>query len=605
MRKSGIFMALVASLLAACGSGDQSFQGGTGAGGGSTGVASMTLITSSTSILSDGSTSAQISALVRNSNNQFMTGVGVIFSANNNGSLLVTQATTDANGLATATLSSVGDPSIRTITVTAMAGTVTSTVNVAVSGSTLAIQGPAGLTQGQAGTFTATLLNAGAKPVTGAVLTVSSSPASTITPTSITTNANGQATFTMNASSGGAYTLTVAGAGLSAVQPVTVNADTFTITSPAASPVAEVPLGTPQQVTVRWLSNGNPVQNTPVSFSTTRGTVSLATVNTDASGNATISVTATNAGGAIVAATGGTSSAQVPLEFIATSPASIDLQPSLFTITPGQTSTITAVVRDATGNLVKNKVVSFSLTDVTGGTLSLAAATTDSQGRAQTVYRAGSVTSANQGVIVTANVTGAPAAQVALTVAGRQVFLSIGTGNELSEPNTAQYKVEYIVQVTDSNGNGVANVPVSLRLLSQVYFKGSRYVPPLGTAWSTSYSVAGGCPDEDVNRNGVLDAGEDFNSSGFLEAGNIASVSPSNATTDANGFVLVNVYYPQEFAYYLNVSLAASTTVQGTEYVRTNNFMLAGLSTDFNDVTKAPPGPVSPFGTASTCANPL
>ncbi len=216
------------------------------------------------------------------------------------------------------------------------------------------------------------------------------------------------------------------------------------------------------------------------------------------------------------------------------------------------------------------------------------------------------MTSANQGVIVTASVTGAPTAQVALTVAGRQVFLSIGTGNEISEPNAAQYQVPYVVQVTDSNGNGVANVPVSLRVLSVTYYKGNRVlaIAP-ATGWSTSYSVAGGCADEDVNRNGVLDAGEDFNASGFIEAGNIASVAPANAVTDANGFVQVSVYYPQEYAYYLTVALSASTTVQGTEYVRTNTFLVPGLASDFNDSTNAPPGPVSPFGTANSCANPL
>jgi hypothetical protein len=204
-------------------------------------------------------------------------------------------------------------------------------------------------------------------------------------------------------------------------------------------------------------------------------------------------------------------------------------------------------------------------------------------------------------------VTGAPSAQVALTVAGRQVFLSIGTGNEISEPNAAQYQVPYVVQVTDANGNGVANVPVSLRVLSVTYYKGFRVLATApATGWTTSYSVAGGCVDEDINnRNGVLDPGEDFNASGFIEAGNIASVAPANAVTDANGFVNVGVYYPQEYAYYLTVALAASTTVQGTEYVRTNTFLVPGLASDFNNSSNAPPGPVSPFGTANSCANPL
>jgi hypothetical protein len=64
------------------------------------------------------------------------------------------------------------------------------------------------------------------------------------------------------------------------------------------------------------------------------------------------------------------------------------------------------------------------------------------------------------------------------------------------------------------------------------------------------------------------------------------------------------VFYPQEYAYYLDVSLSASTSVQGTEYVRTSRFTLPGLSSDFDDTKKAPPGPLSPFGVQTSCSNP-
>jgi hypothetical protein len=369
--------------------------------------------------------------------------------------------------------------------------------------------------------------------------------------------------------------------------------------------------------------NNAPVVGQTITFATTRGTLSSSTAVTNASGDATVSVSATNAGGAVVSASSGTSSAQVNIEFVAQTPAQIDVQPSAFTIGTSQSSNITAVVRDASGNLVKNKTVVFTLDDVTGGTLSVGSAVTDSQGRAQTVYTASTTTSANEGVKITSKVQGTTIEKtVALTVARREVFISIGTGNSLEEPNTAQYKMEYIVQVTDSNGNGVANVPVSLRILSESYYKGNR-VPAVApaTGWSTTYTVPAGspgtfnggqgCQDEDTlgaspvyQRNGILDPGEDYNGNGRLEAGNIAAVTPSNATTNADGFVLVNVFYPQEYAYYLDVLLSASTTVQGTEYVRTSKFMLPGISTDFNDSSKAPPGPVSPFGRAASCSDP-
>jgi hypothetical protein len=607
MRKSGFLVSLFALALSACGGSDDAFQGGVGGGGPPAAAASLTLITSTPTISSDGVAPAQISAFVRDARNQFMTDVPVIFSANSGG-LLVTQGRTDANGLATATLTAAGDPSSRTITVTATVGTASATVDVGVTGSVLTVQGPNALTAQQQGTYTVVLNDAGTNGIPGRTVTIASQRSNTLSATSVVTDSAGRATFAMTATNSGNDTITVSGLGLTATQAVTINADSFMFVAPAVA--TEVPLATSQTVTVRLRVNGAVPPATQVTFATTRGTVTPATATTDGNGDATVSVSANNAGGAVITASTGLSSAQLPLEFVALTPASIDVQPSSFTIATGQSSTLTAVVRDVANNLVKNRTVTFTLDDVTGGTLSVGSAVTDSQGRAQTIYTASNTTSANEGVRITATVQGVTPKQVALTVARREVFLSLGTGNELEEPNTAQYKIEYIVQVTDANGNGVANVPVSLRILSERYYKGFRVLATApATGWDTSYSVIGGCQDEDTlapggARNGVLDPGEDFNNSGRLEAGNIATVTPSNAVTDAQGFVLVSVFYPQEYAEYLDVALSASTTVQGTEYVRTSRFLVAGTASDFNSATIAPPGFVSPFGVAATCNNP-
>jgi hypothetical protein len=619
MRKTGILSALMAlAALAGCG-GEDSFQSGSGPGGPAT-VGSLTLVTSSPTVPSDGNTPAQISAFVRDANNNFLKDVPVIFSASSGG-LLITQGTTDDNGLATATLNSAGDPSRRTITVTAQAANQTRTVNVDVTGTSLSVQGPAALTLNQQGAYTVTLVDSGNDAVANQAVTVASQRNNTLSASTLTTGSNGTATFQMTASAGGADTITVTSLGLTSTLQVAVNSDSFTFTAPAAN--TEVVLGAAQTVTARWLVNNAPVVGQTITFATTRGTLSSTTGVTDGTGSASVTVSATNAGGAVVSATSGASTAQVNLEFVATNPSQIDVQPSIFTLATTQTSNITAVVRDAVGNLVKNRTVVFTLNDVTGGTLSVGSSVTDSQGRAQTVYTASNSTSANEGVKITAAVQGTALTKtVSLTVARREVFVSIGTGNSLEEPNSAQYKIEYIVQVTDSNGNGVANVPVSLRILSETYYKGFRVLATApATGWTTTYTVpmgspgtfsatSVGCQDEDTlgvtsfQRNGILDPGEDYNGNGRLEAGNIASVTPSNAVTDANGFVLVNVYYPQEYAYYLDVLLSASTTVQGTEYVRTSKFQLPGIASDFNNAQNAPPGPTSPFGRQTSCSNP-
>jgi hypothetical protein len=561
-------------------------------------VGSLTLTTSTPTIPSDGSLPATITAIVRDTSNRFMQNVAVTF-VTNSGGLAITQGTTNASGTATASLSvAPDDRSNRTITVTATAQGLTQQVTTAVTGTRLAIQGATALVLGANASYTVTLLDSGDRGIPGRALTVSSARANTLSASALTTDSNGRATFNLTVANPGNDTLTVAGLGLTTTQAVTVNADSFTFSSPAVN--AEIPLNTPTSVTVRWLSNGAAVVGQPVAFATTRGLVTGSPALTNASGDATVSISSTNAGGAsVTASASGTATAQRLVEFVATTPASIDVQPNVFTIAPNEQATLTAVVRDAAGNLVKNQTVTFSLQDNTGGTLSVATAVTNSQGRAQTVYTAGSTTSARDGVIVTAAVAGAPSDTVALTVARKAVFISLGTGNTITEPNESQYKIEFTIQVTDANGNGVSALPLNVSVLSQRYIKGTRMFA--NNTWANYAPTPYVCLDEDTNRNGQLDPGEDFNLSGRVEAGNIALVTPSVVTTNDQGFTLVNVLYPQDHAYWLEVSIEARTSVQGTEFVRTSTFLLPGASTDFNTESTAPPGPTSPFG-VNPCA---
>lgn len=137
MYKSAFLSVLLAGLLTACGGGgdDDAFGGGTpgtpGGGGGGPTVAVVTVTTSTPTILSDGSNTATITALVRDATNNLIAGVPVTFTANSGG-VAVTSGTTDASGAATATLSTAGDPTLRTIIVTATAGGMNATVNVQV-----------------------------------------------------------------------------------------------------------------------------------------------------------------------------------------------------------------------------------------------------------------------------------------------------------------------------------------------------------------------------------------------------------------------------------------------------------------------------------------
>ena len=101
---------------------------------------------------------------------------------------------------------------------------------------------------------------------------------------------------------------------------------------------------------------------------------------------------------------------------------------------------------------------------------------------------------------------------------------------------------------------------------------------------------------------------EDFNGNGRIEAGNIATVSAQGGgnmvTTNSSGFALVDLFYPQEYAYWLEVTLEAQAAVQGTEYSARSTFVLPGSAQDFSNEDVAPPGLYSPFGTDGACATP-
>jgi hypothetical protein len=595
--------------LCACSGSDNSITnpGGT-TGGGS--AASLTLLSSSPQIPSDGSANATITALVRDASNNVVSGQAVQFTSSSGALAAAQPPTTDKNGIVTATLGTAGDPTNRTITVTGMSGNAQSTVSVAVTGTALSLNGPTALPTGSSGKYNVVLTTGAGAGIANKSVAITSSKANGISQTPVFTDATGSASFNLTANNNGVDTLTASALGIQATISVNVSTDAFVFSSPAAN--TEVALGTPVAVTVNWKKNNAAVANSPITFSTTRGTLSAASANTNASGDASVTVTATNAGPGVVTATNtdGTS-IQLNIEFVAITPTALDLQASPFTITANGQSALTATVRDAAGNFVKNQTVNFVLTDVTGGSLAVAQAVTNSQGQAKTFYNASNATSAANGVRVDATVQGTAVTDfVQLTVAQRQVFISFGTGNEIEETNPAQYGVQWVAQVTDSQGNGVSGADVALSILSTRYWEGTRtFVAGPPAVWNTPHVPAGGCPDEDLNHNGVLDPGEDLNGSGMIEAGNIASVAPdvgtaNTATTDKNGFALFHVYYPQAYAYWLELALTAKLTVQGTEFSRTTVFVPDGSATDFTSQTTAPPGVVSPFGSDQNCATP-
>lgn len=612
-------MAAVAALaLVSCGGdGSGPLTGGTGKGTG-TGpgptVKTLTLTTSVPQIPSDGSATATITALLRDTTNNVVTSVPVSFQSSS-GALQVTQATTGASGTATATLSSAGDPTNRTITVTAMTGTIQATTTVDVVGTKLTMSGPTSLVQGTSGNYTAKLVNSAGTGIQGQTVTVTSSNGNTLNPATFTTDSNGSGAFQLTAVNSGADTVTVAALGTQAAQALAVGSQAFTFNAPAAN--AQIAINTPTTVTVTWVSSGTPVANQTVTFSTTRGTLSAGQATTNASGVATVSVSSTTAGPAVISASGTGASGQVNVAFIATVPYSINVQSNPATIATQAQSTITATVRDVNNNLVQGQTVNFTIVqDSTGGSLSAASAITNAQGQASVVYTASTTTSSTNGVIISATVPNSSITpgQTTLTVGGATVYLSLGTGNTVIPFSSTQYELPYTVQAIDAAGNGVSGVNITFTVTSLGYLKGARVWN--GTTWATVgstlandpdiYTLAGvdGCLSEDTNNTGVYNSHEDYNQNGKLDPGLVASTDVTSGTTTTGGTAAVNVIYPKDHAYWVAIRLTATATVQGTQSSTSADFWLPGVSTDFNSETVAPPGETSPYGIANTCINP-
>jgi len=583
---------------------------------------SLSVETSATQIPSDSSKSATISAVLRDANNNALAGTTVHFSATSQ-LLAVTQAVTNANGIATATLSAGTDPTNRTITVTATAGTATAQVAVSVTGTTLTLTGPSNLVLNNTGNCSVVLTNSAGQGIPNTTVTLSSANGNTLSATTLTTDANGRGTFTLKGINGGTDTITAVAQGITQKITVAVSTQSFNVTAPADG--TQVNIGTSQTVTVTWLNNGAPVVGQPVTFAATRGTVTPATpVMTDANGNATVSIISTGAGPSIVQATGSGVSAQINLDFVALTPSQISVQAGPASVAVLGQSTVSALVRDAANNLVEGATVNFQVTtDPTNGQLSVASATTDAQGRAQTVYTAGNTSSGANGVTVTATIASTTITGSAkLTVGGQAVFLSLGTGNTIDvSQGVAIYQVTYTVFAVDSQGAALANVPITVSVLPVAYGKGVMAGCPTPGPWSPAYSTATSDPDSykgttmclnedtdytgNINSLGVVNGVpvKDYNQNGKLDPGNVAVASMSSSTTDANGRLDVKVTYPRDHAYWVAVTLVASTTVQGTQSSTSSTFVLQGAVTDYACGT-GPPGPVSPYGVGSTCANP-
>ena len=587
---------------------------------------SLELFASQSQLSSSGSDEVEVWAVVKNAQNILLDGVNVTFSADNNAAIAETQPVTDENGTAIVMLRTGGDKENRTINVTATVSgeqTLTETISINVVGTEIEINGTTSAIIGDSVNLTVSLQDSDNVGIASETLTlrVEDESGTDVTATTLDdaapqTSAEGRATVAFTAPAAGTFTVFANALNTESTFAIEVQQDEFVfVNAPDVNDVdQDIPLNTDYNLQVSWLRDAAPFAGGSISFAISRGTVVSADAVTDGSGIADLTVSSGNAGLATISATGTDGagvqvSTQIEIAFIATDAETIIVDATPDSIGPdGQTSTISAVVLDADGNRVRNKLVNFEVNDVSNGNLTDAQSRTDRRGIATTVYESNAV-STYQSVEVRAYVNDEPAVEdsTLLTVGDRPFDISLGTGNLIEAPQQSSYRKEFSVFVTDADANPVSGAaltfsatPVAETTNDPAYAKGY-------WLWdeddSIYYSVVTAtCANEDLNGNGRLDVGEDFNGDGQLTPGNVGAID-ADANTDENGQALINLNYPKQYGAWVQLAISARGESSGTESVDSMNYWLS-VSTDDRSTQGAPP-PSSPWGVSANCGDTL
>jgi hypothetical protein len=619
------------TLVAACGgsgnAGTSPFGNGGGTGCGSasapsgncSSAAAIDVLASGTQVGSGGDT-VTITAVVKGAGNVGLASVPVAFAVDT-GTLTNAATITGATGTATATFSAGANRANRMATVTVTSGSAVGKLQLQIVGTALSYSGVTTVPLGGAVPVTVKAVDSTGAVISGLSVAVASALGNGLSTAAVTTDASGTASLTYTATNAGSDTLSFTGGGTTVAPTLLVSAANFTITSPAAN--VQIPVNTNQAVTVTYMLNGAAQANQTVTFTSTAGSVVPSSTTTNAQGQATVTVSSTTASPAVIQASLANNSAQatLPVQFVAQTPNKVVLQITPTAIGPNpagataQQAQLRATVTDANANPVTGATVNFNrVADPSAGSLSQASAVTDTSGQASVQYIAGALTTANGGVIIQANVVPSSGPTIfsntaTLTVNQSALFISLATGNTISNADPETYQKDYVVYVTDANGVAVPNINVTMSVLPTRYGKGTLNFS--GGSWV--YATVVFCQNEDATFdgtanqafafNGILDPGEDFNGNGRLDPGNVVIVSPGNVKTDATGRAIVSLFYGESYAPWVEVQLKAQAVVSGTESSRSVTFTVGGAAADFTSPTNPPAGVVSPFG-VNACNQP-
>jgi hypothetical protein len=546
---------------AAAKSGTTSFQVPQGSADPATAkVANFVLLLDRSTLSNSGTVTAKVTAIAVDANNNVVPGATVSVSSNSNTVFTPGATVTDSQGQFTGQLGIGGDKSNRQVLVTAVINGLTKQTSLQITGTQLKVQAvPSAPSPGQATTLTVSAADAAGNPIAGVPITLGGT-VSALQGVRFTTGLDGTASTTFAApTTAGSYTINASGYGVS-------SADYQVQVFSTAVPAAVIPAG--------------------------------ATPSLSASPN----VLSTNA------------------------PASNTSR-----------STLRFLFLDSSNKPVQNVRVRFD--DITtglpavGASISSGTSTlyTDASGSVTAQYIAGQNSSPTNGVTVQAcySATDFPAnfdpltcpnpIVATLTVAGQALAVSIGDDN-LLERGAGTYIKRFAVTVADSAGRAVANAPVDISVdlthfgkgnFSAPYLSGGAAIDPLAAVPpnvpAQAYPQLGGsdprlsvdpistqqrvwCANEDLNRNGNVDPGEnldgsvDSNGQPTLDPRKsdliVSYDNPTVTTTNASGILIIKVEYSQRFATWLAYKVRVTANVSGSQGMAERLFVTSFIKGD-------------------------
>lgn len=583
---------------------------------------SLTLSLSKTTVLTGASDSAAVTATVKDQSNALLPGVTVSFSADSgqlDASSAQTGETGDGRGKAAVTFSTPDNKANRLVAVTARAGSLTTVAHVQTRGTEVLLS--ASTTNLKLGeepvTLTVSVRDADASPVTNAPVTLTAEPAGRValSAESGTTDSGGDLQVLVTALTTGAVTITAESLGARGSLEFRASDPTqdFSIREPKENPTGLL-TGTNLVILVKAPTQRN------VQFATTFGTftgsresgqvivepVSTMNFQGESFKGASAVFRASEAGVATVLVSDAadpsvTDSLRVVVSAAAASAARISLQTNSRVVEPStggvtNSALLRATVWNTAGQVVPGVPVLFTLDSdtTTGGGeyVSPVIAYTDDAGRATATFTAGSVSSGNRGVKVIASVLGkpsVPSSAVEIIIGGAPGSISISRGSKIvsvTEGNDTYYALPMAVLVTDASGKGLSGVPVTLSAWPSRWAVGYWFeyeedkCEPVFTC--TLYN-------EDDNRNGQMEPGEDLNGDGMLTPPATAAGSvPGTVTTGADGTAVFDLVYLKNSAAWIEDEITASTLVFGTETRSTLTFWLPYLEDEQCDLPNSP-----------------